>query len=141
MRFNEGAGLDTSDVDENLLAAGVVDGAEYGIPIGANTLALYYNKEILDAAGVDPATITDWASLTAREYALAVELFGHVGEVLSRSHLLRAVWGSSFEGDPNVLDVYIGYLRGKIDKGFDRPLIHTVRGVGFQMADRREGNA
>ncbi|WP_062466760.1 sugar ABC transporter substrate-binding protein [Demequina maris] len=58
-------GFDTSDIDENLLAAGVVDGVAYGIPIGANTLALYYNKEILDAAGVDPSTITDWDSLNA----------------------------------------------------------------------------
>jgi len=73
----EELGLDTSDVDENLLAAGVVDGAEYGIPIGANTLALYYNAEILDDAGVDPASITDWASLTA---ALAsVTDAGHKG--------------------------------------------------------------
>jgi multiple sugar transport system substrate-binding protein len=58
-------GLDVSDVDENLLAAGVLDGETYGIPIGANTLALYYNADILAAAGVDPASITDWASLTA----------------------------------------------------------------------------
>ncbi|PSL06910.1 multiple sugar transport system substrate-binding protein [Haloactinopolyspora alba] len=58
-------GLDTSRFDENLLAAGVVGGDAYGIPIGANTLSLYYNKTILDAAGVDPASITDWQSLTA----------------------------------------------------------------------------
>ncbi|GAB3996787.1 extracellular solute-binding protein [Glycomyces albus] len=57
-------GLDVTGVDENLLAAGVVDDQTYGIPIGANTLAIYYNAEILDAAGVDPASITDWASLT-----------------------------------------------------------------------------
>lgn len=56
-------GFDTRAFDENLLDAGVVDGDTYGIPIGANTLALYYNKAILDAAGVDPATITDWATL------------------------------------------------------------------------------
>ncbi|PYF99297.1 multiple sugar transport system substrate-binding protein [Georgenia satyanarayanai] len=58
-------GFDTAEIDENLLAAGVLDGEEYGIPIGANTLALYYNEEILEAAGVDPASITDWESLTA----------------------------------------------------------------------------
>jgi len=58
-------GLDTSSIDENLLAAGVVDGAAYGIPIGANTLSLYYNAEVLQDAGVDPASITDWESLTA----------------------------------------------------------------------------
>ncbi|WP_275003396.1 sugar ABC transporter substrate-binding protein [Promicromonospora iranensis] len=58
-------GLDTSAIDENLLAAGVVGGETYGIPIGANTLSLYYNAEVLEAAGVDPASITDWDSLTA----------------------------------------------------------------------------
>ncbi|MCF4120886.1 extracellular solute-binding protein [Antribacter sp. KLBMP9083] len=58
-------GLDTSAIDENLLAAGVAGGDAYGVPIGANTLAIYYNKEVLDAAGVDPAAVTDWASLTA----------------------------------------------------------------------------
>ena len=58
-------GLDTAGIDENLLAAGVVDDKTYGIPIGANTLALYYNKKILDAAGVDPASVRDWASLDA----------------------------------------------------------------------------
>jgi multiple sugar transport system substrate-binding protein len=59
----EELGFDTESFDENLVAAGVLGGATYGIPIGANTLALYYNKEILDAAGVDPASITDWATL------------------------------------------------------------------------------
>ncbi|WP_159500542.1 extracellular solute-binding protein [Microbacterium sp. 18062] len=58
-------GLDVSAVDENLLAAGQLDGETYGIPIGANTLALYYNADILAAAGVDPESITDWATLDA----------------------------------------------------------------------------
>ncbi|GAA2856903.1 ABC transporter substrate-binding protein [Actinoplanes cyaneus] len=56
---------DTAAVSPNLLAAGQQGGKTYGIPIGANTLALYYNKKVLDAAKVDPATIKDWASLTA----------------------------------------------------------------------------
>ncbi|MGN9843275.1 sugar ABC transporter substrate-binding protein [Nonomuraea sp. H19] len=58
-------GLDTTRFDKNLIAAGELDGKTYGIPIGANTLALYYNKKILDAAGVDPDSIKDWASLNA----------------------------------------------------------------------------
>jgi multiple sugar transport system substrate-binding protein len=58
-------GLDTSAVAANLLAAGQVDGKSYGVPIGANTLALYYNKAILQAAGVDPGSVKDWSSLTA----------------------------------------------------------------------------
>lgn len=58
-------GLDTAGVDENLLAAGVVDDKAYGIPIGANTLGLYYNEDVLDDAGVDPASLKDWDALTA----------------------------------------------------------------------------
>ncbi|MEU5324520.1 extracellular solute-binding protein [Streptomyces sp. NPDC021056] len=57
--------LDTSKVDPNLLAAGQSGGKTYGTPIGANTLALYYNKDVLKAAGVDVASIKDWPSLTA----------------------------------------------------------------------------
>ncbi|GLY04393.1 extracellular solute-binding protein [Actinoplanes sp. NBRC 101535] len=57
--------VDVAAVSPNLLAAGRIGGKSYGIPIGANTLALYYNKKVLDAAGVDPATVTDWTSLTA----------------------------------------------------------------------------
>ena len=58
-------GLDTSSIQKNIIGAGTLDGASYGVPIGANTLALYYNKKILTAAGVDPASVKDWASLTA----------------------------------------------------------------------------
>jgi multiple sugar transport system substrate-binding protein len=59
------AGLDTSAIEPNLLAAGELDGKTFGIPLGANTLALYYNKDILTAAGVDPASVTNWDSLNA----------------------------------------------------------------------------
>ncbi|WNM30964.1 extracellular solute-binding protein [Streptomyces sp. Li-HN-5-11] len=57
--------IDTSKVEPNLLGAGQSGGKTYGIPVGANTLALYYNKKVLKAAGVDVATIKDWKSLTA----------------------------------------------------------------------------
>ncbi|WP_082498966.1 MULTISPECIES: sugar ABC transporter substrate-binding protein [unclassified Rathayibacter] len=57
-------GLDTGDIDANILAAGEIGGDTYGVPIGANTLALYYNKTVLAKAGVDVSSITDWASLT-----------------------------------------------------------------------------
>lgn len=56
-------GMDTSGFDENLAAPGTVDGVTYGVPVGVNTLGLYYNKDILDKAGVDPAGITDWPAL------------------------------------------------------------------------------
>jgi multiple sugar transport system substrate-binding protein len=57
--------LDTSAMEPNLLGAGQLDGKTYGVPIGANTLALYYNKDLLAAAGVDVASVKDWQSLTA----------------------------------------------------------------------------
>lgn len=73
--------LDTSSVQPNLLGAGEYQGKTYGVPIGANTLALYYNKSILSAAGVDPSAITDWASLNA---ALAkVKAIGKTGITFS----------------------------------------------------------
>jgi len=58
-------GLKTGKIAKNILGAGIVDGKTYGVPIGANTLALYYNPKILKAAGVDASSITDWNSLTA----------------------------------------------------------------------------
>jgi multiple sugar transport system substrate-binding protein len=64
LESDESLNLDTSQVEPNILAAGQLDGKTYGVPIGANTLALYYNKKILSAAGVDPSTIKDWATLT-----------------------------------------------------------------------------
>lgn len=57
--------LDTSSVKPNLLAPGVVDGKTYGIPVGANTLALYYNEDLLKSIGVDPTSVTSWDTLTA----------------------------------------------------------------------------
>ena len=62
---NEETGLDTSAIEPNILSAGELDGATYGVPVGANTLGLYYNPTILEAAGVDIASVTDYASLTA----------------------------------------------------------------------------
>jgi multiple sugar transport system substrate-binding protein len=58
-------GLDTKSIQKNIIGAGTIDNASYGVPIGANTLALYYNKKVLSAAGVDAASIKDWSSLTA----------------------------------------------------------------------------
>ncbi|MFF4014501.1 extracellular solute-binding protein [Streptomyces sp. NPDC001843] len=58
-------GLDTASIQKNIIGAGTIEGASYGVPIGANTLALYYNKKVLSAAKVDPASIKDWNSLNA----------------------------------------------------------------------------
>ncbi len=74
--------------------------------------------------------------LTAQEFALLRYLLEHRGQVLSRPRLLEAVWDIHFDPGTNVVDVYIGYLRAKVDKGFATPLLHTVRGVGYVLEDR-----
>lgn len=73
--------------------------------------------------------------LTPKEFDLLVYLLERSGEVLTREELIQHVWGYDFVGDTNVTDVYIGYLRKKIDQGFKPPLIHTIRGVGFCLRD------
>lgn len=72
--------------------------------------------------------------LSATEYSLLEYLMRHAGRVCPRSVILDHVWQYDFNGSDNVVDVYIGYLRSKIDKGFAKPLIHTVRGIGFKVA-------
>jgi len=72
-------------------------------------------------------------ALSSTEYSLLEYLMRHVGRVLTRAMILDHVWQYDFDGNDNVLDVYISYLRRKIDKGSVRPLIHTIRGVGFRM--------
>ena len=73
--------------------------------------------------------------LTAKEYALLEYLLLHRNKVHTRDELFNGVWGSDFLGDSNLIDVYIRYLRGKIDDGFDDKLITTVRGVGYTIKD------
>ena len=74
-------------------------------------------------------------SLTAREYGLLEYLLLHRNKVHTRDELFNGVWGSDFLGDSNLIDVYVRYLRGKIDDGFDDKLITTVRGVGYTIRD------
>jgi two-component system response regulator ArlR len=74
-------------------------------------------------------------ALTAKEYALLEYLLLHRNKVHTRDELFNGVWGSDFLGDSNLIDVYIRYLRGKIDDGFDDKLILTVRGVGYTIKD------
>jgi heavy metal response regulator len=71
--------------------------------------------------------------LTLKEYALLEYLVRNVGQVLSRSMIVDHVWDQSFDSFTNVVDVYIRYLRNKVDQGFEPKLIHTVRGVGYVL--------
>jgi len=72
--------------------------------------------------------------LSRREFSLLELLLRHPNQVLSRTQIIEHVWNFNFFSGTNVVDVYIGYLRRKIDRGFDYPLIHTVRGVGYRLS-------
>ncbi len=72
--------------------------------------------------------------LTAREFDVLHFLVRHAGEVFSKLEILDGVWDYGFEGDPNIVEVYVGRLRRKIDQPFARGAIETVRGVGYRLA-------
>lgn len=71
--------------------------------------------------------------LTTREFDLLRYLAENAGRVMSRTRLLEAVWDTMHDPATNVVEVYVSYLRAKIDKGFEPPLLHTVRGVGYVL--------
>lgn len=72
-------------------------------------------------------------SVTARELALLAAIVSASPEPVAKTELLEDVWGRDFEGDPNVIEVYVGYLRKKLDLPFGRSSIQTVRGVGYRF--------
>jgi DNA-binding response OmpR family regulator len=101
-----------------------------------------YGSSPLHVSGVtlDPSTRQatrdgKHISLSATEYSLLEFLMRHPGQVLTREEILKHVWQYDFGGNDNVLDVYISYLRAKLDRGRATPLIHTVRGVGFRIGE------
>jgi two-component system OmpR family response regulator len=72
-------------------------------------------------------------ALQPREFRLLEFLMKHAGQVVTRTMLLEKVWDYHFDPQTNVIDVHISRLRSKIDKDFDRPLLHTVRGAGYRL--------
>jgi two-component system OmpR family response regulator len=74
-------------------------------------------------------------NLQPREYKLLEYLMRHAGQVVTRTMLLENVWDYHFDPQTNVIDVHISRLRQKIDKGFDKPLLNTVRGAGYMLDD------
>lgn len=73
--------------------------------------------------------------LSAKEFALLETLIRHKGQVLSRAQLENQVWDFGFEGGSNIVDVYIRYLRRKVDDPFEKKLIHTIRGAGYVLRE------
>jgi len=96
--------------------------------LGAKDLLMDRDRHEVQRAG-------KLVQLTAKEYALLEYLLLHRNKVHTRDELFNGVWGSDFLGDSNLIDVYIRYLRGKIDDGYDDKLIQTVRGVGYALKD------
>jgi two-component system, OmpR family, response regulator len=89
---------------------------------------------LLDPASHTCRVGTTSVDLTPREFGLLEALMRRPGEVVAKKDLLDEVWGLDFEGDPNVVEVYMGYLRRKVDKPFGRDHLQTVRGVGYRLA-------
>ena len=71
--------------------------------------------------------------LLPREFRLLEYLMRHADQVITRTMLLENVWDYHFDPQTNVIDVHISRLRSKIDKGFDTPMLHTVRGAGYRL--------
>ena len=87
---------------------------------------------------LDPASRTvrragDELSLTPREFGVLQFLMRHRGDVVSKTDILESVWDANYEGDDNVVEVYVGYLRRKIDQPYGRHAIETVRGAGYRL--------
>jgi DNA-binding response OmpR family regulator len=98
-------------------------------------------RELVHEAGdlrLDPAAHECWRgdvpiTLTAREFSVLEFLMRRRGEVVSKAEILENVWDFAFEGDPNIVEVYIRYLRKKIDEPFERRAIQTIRGAGYRL--------
>ncbi len=89
---------------------------------------------------LDPVAHKVWrggreVELTAKEYALLEYLMRNPNQVLTRTMIAEHVWDYTFDSFTNIIDVYVNYLRKKVDKDFDKRLIHTVRGVGYVLKE------
>ncbi len=94
--------------------------------ITVGTLAMDPGRRAVERDGIP-------ISLTAREFGLLHFLMRNAGDVVSKAEILDNVWDSAFEGSDNIVEVYIGYLRRKIDAPFGLSTLHTVRGLGYRL--------
>jgi two-component system OmpR family response regulator len=101
---------------------------ERPVVLQAGDLALDPARRTVERAGKE-------LNLTPREFGLLHFLIRHRGDVVTKSQILEGVWDTNYDGDPNIVEVYISYLRKKVDQPFGRATIQTVRGVGYRLVD------
>jgi DNA-binding response OmpR family regulator len=104
----------------------------------AVTETLRYADLMVDAARRIVVRSSRDIALSKREFELLLMLIRNPKRVFTRTELLDSVWGADAQVSPGLVDTYISYLRAKIDAGYDRKLIHTVRGVGYTLRDTGE---
>lgn len=104
-------------------------------PTGTSTATVRVGDLVLDPAGRRVHLGGVAVALTKREFELLDVLARNAGIVLARERLLALVWGYDFDADTNVVDVFVGYLRRKLEAGGAPRLVHTVRGVGFVLRE------
>ncbi len=100
---------------------------------GARPATLAVGDLTLDPAAREVRRAGAPIELTTREFAVLEFLMRRAGEVVPKSEILDGVWDFAFEGDPNIVEVYIGHLRSKIDRPFGRESIRTIRGAGYRI--------
>lgn len=88
----------------------------------------------MDTARHEVRRAGELIQLSPREYAVLEYLMRHPEQVLTRTQIGKHVWNFDFFNESNVVDVYMGYLRRKIDQGAEQKLIHTIRGVGYRLS-------
>ncbi len=96
--------------------------------------ALEIGDLVIDTAARRVRRGDDEIALTAREFSVLAFLARHKGDVVSKRQILDAVWDGDFEGDPNIVEVYVRHLRNKVDRPFGREAIQTLRGAGYRLA-------
>ncbi|MDN3495455.1 response regulator transcription factor [Planococcus sp. APC 4015] len=99
----------------------------------ARPVVLTVGDLVLDPAARTVHRASTPIELTTREFAVLEYLARNAGDVVSKSQILGAVWDFAFEGDPNIVEVYVGHLRTKIDRPFGVESIRTVRGAGYRL--------
>ncbi|MGB7565147.1 MAG: winged-helix domain-containing protein [Prochlorococcaceae cyanobacterium] len=145
-------GSDGVDARSSCLSAGADDFWLSDAPPSDLLLRLRLHTRVMDRQSgrspllrladlsIDPGNRTVWrgqrqVALTAREYGLLLHLLEHRGQILSREQILAAAWKGQQGVASNVVEVYVRYLRQKLEEGGERRLLHTVRGRGYSLSD------